>query len=548
MPGAFDAEELEYHEVETVLPPNVNRGVDTLAVDLDKVALDGGLDLSKHPAHELLNLPAHHSFSNITEFRRAVASTSDGAWILHSLAKMVEYDVSTNDKMSDQDAQWKHMVRAETKKTRVIQEELAQAIQELNRSQGEYSAMRNKRDELRKELESAQIQLTLERSKRGSKSEQHDLRNELREERSRQFQLLAELDETTKQNIDLQARLTEARKQPVAGGMPHVASVASFAMNYRPRGIGPKEQLTGTDPEAYAPWKWAVNDKLRVDAIMYPSEVDRINYAFNQLNQPIFQALFPWFQANSKNLAMGQIFIEIEHYMGIPMLASIAKRELNTVVMKGNETVTEYFHRLCKLWQQAGTPEDEKIDKFELTLKPSISSPLLALKHTNMRELLDAARSIENLGKESSRIFPRDSKTAVQKSSRTWVPGRISFPQASGGSTTGANTAAPAATGGSSTAPKDGRSADTNSFSVNARFMPTSTKPAGWVGTWYNPEQQSRKLQGVDKAMFLRQGRCWVCRGSGHRGSDACCPGHDSPRGCTLLQMAEESDSGAEKA
>ena len=65
--------------------------------------------------------------------------------------------------------------------------------------------------------------------------------------------------------------------------MANVANTTHPVASYRPRGIGPKNQLTGTDPTAYAPWKWAVNDKLRVDAVMYLEERDRISYAFHQL-------------------------------------------------------------------------------------------------------------------------------------------------------------------------------------------------------------------------------------------------------------------------
>ncbi|MCJ1422211.1 hypothetical protein MMC29_000090, partial [Sticta canariensis] len=103
--------------------------------------------------------------------------------------------------------------------------------------------------------------------------------------------------------------------------------------------------------------------------------------------------------------------------------------------MRGNETVNENYHRLFKLWQQAGTPEDEKMDKIKLTLKPSISTPLLALKHSNMRDLLGSARLIEDQKKEISSNFPRKPKPGP-KSFRTWT----SRPQASGSSTVAPST------------------------------------------------------------------------------------------------------------
>ena len=59
--------------------------------------------------------------------------------------------------------------------------------------------------------------------------------------------------------------------------MASVASMANVAdpvVNYKPRGIGLKNQLTGTDPTGYAPWRWVVNNKLRVNTVMYLEERD----------------------------------------------------------------------------------------------------------------------------------------------------------------------------------------------------------------------------------------------------------------------------------
>ena len=79
------------------------------------------------------------------------------------------------------------------------------------------------------------------------------------------------------QNEYIQGQLASAREQ-LATGMPvRTAEVASTsaAENYRPRGARPKNQLTGTDVAAYAPWKWAVNEKLRIDAVIYPTPMDQ---------------------------------------------------------------------------------------------------------------------------------------------------------------------------------------------------------------------------------------------------------------------------------
>ena len=47
--------------------------VDLIPSEINELALDFNLDLAKHPAHKILNLPAIYSFANVNEFCRAVA-------------------------------------------------------------------------------------------------------------------------------------------------------------------------------------------------------------------------------------------------------------------------------------------------------------------------------------------------------------------------------------------------------------------------------------------------------------------------------------------
>lgn len=71
----------------------------------------------------------------------------------------------------------------------------------------------------------------------------------------------------------------------------NMANMANAVNNYWPHSTGLKNQLTGIDTTAYAPWKWAVKEKLRIDAIIYPTKIDRVSHAFSQLMQFIFQQL-----------------------------------------------------------------------------------------------------------------------------------------------------------------------------------------------------------------------------------------------------------------
>ena len=298
-----------------------------------------------------------------------------------------------------------------------------------------------------------------------------------------------------------------------------------------------------------------MNDKLCVDAVMYPEERDRISYAFHQLAQLIFQQLDAWINANANNLSMENFYKQIEHSMGIHMLVKKAKDKLYVVTMKPTKIVDDYYQRIFKLWKQAGSTERERVKKFEITLKPSILHTLIGQKHTKIMNVLDAAREIEHRKHQISSKFARDSAKPFQKTSRssgrTWVKGGSSS-QAGDSSTTGGNIVAPAALGSSSGTPKgSGKPVNTStSVNLNSKFIPTSTKPAGWVGTWYDPEAYPRKLQDSERTTLLQQGRCWGCRGSGHRGSDECCPLTNRKAGLnvTTARAVEVSDLESEKA
>ena len=193
------------------------------------------MNLSKHlTANKLVNLPQ---------------SVDDLAGGLNR----IKLDVVNRLKSGSKDLE-----KAKKDKRR-LHEKLEQARQELAQTHERLASLRDEYTVIEKELDWVQGKLVLTQAQR--------------------LKLLDELRAVNKENLNLQKQL--------AGGVASVT--ADPVANYRSRGIGPKNQLTGTDPTAYALWRWAVNDKLRVDAVMYPEERDRISYAFHQLAQPFFQ-------------------------------------------------------------------------------------------------------------------------------------------------------------------------------------------------------------------------------------------------------------------
>jgi len=82
----------------------------------------------------------------------------------------------------------------------------------------------------------------------------------------------------------------------------------------------------------------------------------------------------------------------------------------------------------------------------------------------------------------------------------------------------------------------------------NQRFGPVAKKPNGWSGSWYDPEDKPKRLTDELKKQLNKQGRCWSCRGSGHRGADDICPNLKKLNSTTNKDLlAQDSESESEK-
>ena len=75
--------------------------------------------------------------------------------------------------------------------------------------------------------------------------------------------------------------------------------------------------------------------------------------------------------------------------------------------MQHSEIVSEYYWQIFRLWQNAETSADKKIEKFICILSLLISNPLLGRKYTDIKILLDKAKSIEEIKKDINGNFPK---------------------------------------------------------------------------------------------------------------------------------------------
>lgn len=288
-------------------------------------------------------------------------------------------------------------------------------------------------------------------------------------------------------------------------------STASTAASWRPRGLDPSQKLKGKSPDEYGPWRYSIDEKLETDAPIYPTERSKVRYALSQMEQPIFYSMQDYVNEN-RTLSFADLMDEVEHYLGVHLQQRDAKKELQAITQKPNEGVTQYYHRIRSLWQKAKTSEDDRVDQLLTSMLPALSSSLLARRYTSVRELLDDARTVEDRKKDVRHNYPRLGR------GRPFLTSDIASTTSSQrtDNTAHAPTMPEAPRTTSSTAVADSR--------TNAMFGPVAKKPEKWSGPWYEPQTYPKKLDDAEKARLVREGRCWGCRGSGHRSTDLCCP------------------------
>ena len=148
-----------------------------------------------------------------------------------------------------------------------------------------------------------------------------------------------------------------------------------------------------------------------------------------------------------------------------------------------------------------------------------ISNSLLGCKYTDIKILLEKARSIEEIKKDIIDNFSKQekfftSKFSSQKSSKRSGTGSGFATLTGGFASTRRSTKSLARTGTSSLG---------NCTHLNSRFGLMSKKPEGWVRPWYKPQSFPKKLINDEQIVMAREKRCWSYHESGHRISDNCC-------------------------
>ena len=100
MPSAFNQNDKlanPANDTTMLFKPHI---VDLIFSKIDELVLNSTLNLAKHLAGEILNLSAIYLFANVNEFCCTVAINR--AKIFYSLARIIAYNVSINEKIAKQ--------------------------------------------------------------------------------------------------------------------------------------------------------------------------------------------------------------------------------------------------------------------------------------------------------------------------------------------------------------------------------------------------------------------------------------------------------------
>ncbi|POS85529.1 hypothetical protein EPUL_005027 [Erysiphe pulchra] len=177
----------------------------------------------------------------------------------------------------------------------------------------------------------------------------------------------------------------------------------------------------------------------------------------------------------------------------------LAQSTLLTIRQKSGENISRYYQRISVLWTRADYSESEKVRSFIKSANPNLTRHILHLQFSKTQDILQALRTVE------SRKLGIDNHQPRAPSSRNLANSSNSISKSVPALPSLSNNKLPQTT--------------------NSNSPPSLVKPANWIGPWHQPEDNPTKLQPGESAILAAQGRCFRCRGSGHRASDiTICP------------------------
>jgi hypothetical protein len=186
--------------------------------------------------------------------------------------------------------------------------------------------------------------------------------------------------------------------------------------NYRFRDINSRKFLNEIYSDVYSSWAYAMKRKIRKNASMYINDQKKVRYALSQMKNFVIDVIHTWVINVDSYLSLNVFFKKVECYLEIISLTKNAKKKLRKNNMNKDETMTEYYHRMLKLWQRVKNFANERMKIFKDILKSNIAIFLLKRNFNSLKILLHEARKIEQNKKEMNQKLTKQDSAKSAKS------------------------------------------------------------------------------------------------------------------------------------
>jgi hypothetical protein len=264
---------------------------------------------------------------------------------------------------------------------------------------------------------------------------------------------------------------------------------------------------------------------------MYDNDKEKIRYDFSQMKNSIFDVMHDWVIEIENDVTLDAFFVKIDNYMRLHRLKRNVKKKLLIISVKSFEIVSEFYHRIFKLWKRAKVIDEDRMNQFRIVVRSIIVNILLSRRYTNMKVMFEVIRKIENQKNDLNSRYFREIKSQkdldrTQANSIKSISFKLSQKQN-----------------------KSSRRVKLFiSEHSNFQFESVSTKFAEWTDSWYEAEKNLEKLIEKIKSQLIKQERCWSCREFDHKESDFVCINYDRKKKLNVTKADYDFDSDSNKS
>jgi Txe/YoeB family toxin of Txe-Axe toxin-antitoxin module len=264
---------------------------------------------------------------------------------------------------------------------------------------------------------------------------------------------------------------------------------------------------------------------------MYDNDREKIRYDLFQKKNSIFDVMHDWIIEIENDVTLNAFFVKIENYMKLHKLKRNIKKKLLIISMKSFEIVSEFYHKIFKLWKKAKVIDENRMNQFRIVVKSIIVNTLLSRRYTDMKVMFEVIKKVENQKNDLNSRYSREIKSQkdLDRSQANSIKS-ISF--------------------------KLNQRQNKSSKKVklltsehsNSQFESVSTKLAKWTDSWYETEKNFEKLIEKIKSQLIKQKRCWNCREFDHKESDFVCINYDRKKKLNVAKADYDFDSDSDKS